>query len=1075
MKRNAYVKNQIRIIKKTKARFLSIFCIVFLGASFFAGLRQSPLIMKESMHDYLQTYKWNDLNYIATYGFDESIIQKVEKVKGVEAVDYGFRFDALMSYDEKANIGMTVYSDDDFSKGVDLPELLKGRYPQKDNECLMDYQYIKKSSLKLNNQITLENDYGKKEYKIVGIINDSRYVSNLERGTNSLGDGNNSGFILVLNQGNEHMAVPDELFDLHDQKTFCNDLRIHLKNENHLYEFDDDYDEYVKPINKKIKAILKDYNLDFYNQTKEDALNKIADGEKEYQDGLKQYQEGMDAYQNGMNQYLDGKKQYDQGYLQYQQGLKEYQSGLKQYQAGLSQYQTGYQKYQEGLKQYQAGYQTYLDYVEKVEQYDTSIQTVEAALSQFGGYEQAKNIPSDSPYYQQAQTLIVSYDQLKQNESQITTLKTQLPVIKQELDQNKTVLDQTNAQLVQSKQQLDASNQKIKASKALLDQTGIKLADSKKQLDEAKNTLDSNLPQLEEAKVKLDQAQSDLNEAKQQVADLQKGKIITLTKNESAAILSYSGNCDSISALSILFPVLFFLVAALVSMTTMTRMVEELRVQNGTLRALGYKKKDVIMQYLIYAFLATFFASSIGIVFGTYFFPSIIYYLYRIMMFDIGAPTRIIFELATCIQTYIISVVIILFVTFMVCYKELQAVPAQILRPKAPKLGKRILLERITFIWKRLSFNQKVTMRNIFRYKKRFFMSVIGIAGCTALIVIGFGIKYSVSPLASEQYGNMWIYDGVVNYKDDLTATTKKQAQDDFKGQSQVKSTMGIYNKTITIDQQMVTVEIPSETKDFDQYIHMSDYQTGKTLNLKDDGVYINAKLAEILDLKVGDQLTLSLDNKDYKVKIAGIYKLYFRHYIYMSPKYYENLTKDEVHYNSQYFKLNKKASEKKLTNYCDHHENITSIQYVSGISEGFYSQMESLDSVVFILIVCAGALAFIVLYNLTNINIQERKSEIATIKVLGFYPKEVYDYVFRENIILAFIGSIVGLGLGKIIHTYLIRTVEVDMAMFIRTVNIRCYMIAIILTMAFTFLINLYMRRVLKKIDMVESLKSIE
>ena len=1075
MKRNAYVKNQIRIIKKTKARFLSIFCIVFLGASFFAGLRQSPLIMKESMHNYLQTYKWNDLNYIATYGFDESIIQKVEKVKGVEAVDYGFRFDALMSYDEKANIGMTVYSDDNFSKGVDLPELLKGRYPQKDNECLMDYQYIKKSSLKLNNQITLENDYGKKEYKIVGIINDSRYVSNLERGTNSLGDGNNSGFILVLNQGNEHMAVPDELFDLHDQKTFYNDLHIHLKNENHLYEFDDDYDEYVKPINKKIKAILKDYNLDFYNQTKEDALNKIADGEKEYQDGLKQYQEGMDAYQNGMNQYLDGKKQYDQGYLQYQQGLKEYQSGLKQYQVGLSQYQTGYQKYQEGLKQYQAGYQTYLDYVEKVDQYDTSIQTVEAALSQFGGYEQAKNIPSDSPYYQQAQTLIVSYDQLKQNESQITTLKTQLPVIKQELDQNKTVLDQTNAQLVQSKQQLDASNQKIKASKALLDQTGIKLADSKKQLDEAKNTLDSNLPQLEEAKVKLDQAQSDLNEAKQQVADLQKGKIITLTKNESAAILSYSGNCDSISALSILFPVLFFLVAALVSMTTMTRMVEELRVQNGTLRALGYKKKDVIMQYLIYAFLATFFASSIGIVFGTYFFPSIIYYLYRIMMFDIGAPTRIIFELATCIQTYIISVVIILFVTFMVCYKELQAVPAQILRPKAPKLGKRILLERITFIWKRLSFNQKVTMRNIFRYKKRFFMSVIGIAGCTALIVIGFGIKYSVSPLASEQYGNMWIYDGVVNYKDDLTATTKKQAQDDFKGQSQVKSTMGIYNKTITIDQQMVTVEIPSETKDFDQYIHMSDYQTGKTLNLKDDGVYINAKLAEILDLKVGDQLTLSLDNKDYKVKIAGIYKLYFRHYIYMSPKYYENLTKDEVHYNSQYFKLNKKASEKKLTNYCDHHENITSIQYVSGISEGFYSQMESLDSVVFILIVCAGALAFIVLYNLTNINIQERKSEIATIKVLGFYPKEVYDYVFRENIILAFIGSIVGLGIGKIIHTYLIRTVEVDMAMFIRTVNIRCYMIAIILTMAFTFLINLYMRRVLKKIDMVESLKSIE
>lgn len=501
MKKKAYLKNQVRIIKKTKARFLSIFCIVFLGAAFFAGLRQSPLIMKESIHDYLQTYQWNDLNYIATYGFDDSVIQKVKKLKEVAAVDYGFRFDALLSYDEKANIGMTVYSDDDFKTGVDLPELLKGRLPKKENECLIDYQYIQKSSLKLKDTITLESDYGKKDYKIVGIVNDSRYISNLERGTNSLGDGNNSGFVFVLTKGNENMAVPQELFDLHDNKTFYNDLRIHLKNGNDYYEFDDDYDDYVKPINKEIKTILKSYNNDLYEKTKTDALNEIADGEKKYQDGLKEYQEGMDAYTQGQKQYLDGKKQYEQGYLQYQQGLKQYQSGLTQYNQGYSQYQSGLKQYEEGLSQYQSGYETYLSYENQVKQYDDSLKTVEDQINQLGGIDVVKNIPSESPYYQQCQTLLQSYEALKQNETQINTLKTQLPSIQEELTKNKTVLDSTKATLDQSKKQLTASKKKLDDSKALLDQTGIKLASSKKQLNQAKNELDTNYPKLEEAKV----------------------------------------------------------------------------------------------------------------------------------------------------------------------------------------------------------------------------------------------------------------------------------------------------------------------------------------------------------------------------------------------------------------------------------------------------------------------------------------------------------------------------------------------------------------------------------------------
>lgn len=1045
MKKKAYFKNQMRIITKTKARFLSIFCIVFLGAAFFAGLRHSPLIMKESMHQYLQDYHWNDLNYIGTLGFDEDFVNEVSQIEGVAEVDYGFRFDGLMSYLDKANIGVTVYTDDDFKNGVDLAELISGRFPQKDDECVLDDRYLQSSGLKLKQEIEITNDYGTKTYTIVGTVNDTRYICNFERGTNSLGDGNNDAFVLILTKGNETMAVPDDLFELHDHQTFYNDLRIHLENPDDLYEFDDDYDEYVKPINKEVKAAFQAYYASLYDDLKDEANDKIADGQKQYDDGLAQYNSGMQAYQDGLVQYNDGKKQYEEGYRQYQDGLKQYNDGYQQYQNALLQYNEGYQQYLSGLDQYN----------------QAKIQ-VEQGLENLGGYEAACQIKmnleamgqTESDNYLQIVALLNGYDAL-------TPLQEELDASKKELDQAKATLDATNEKLV--------------ASKAVLDETEIQLKKAKSELDQAKSQLDESFIILNDAKVELNQAAMDLEDAKQQIDDLVKGKAVALTKNESVAILSFAGNCDSINALSILFPTIFFLVAALVSMTTMTRMVEELRTQNGTFRALGYKKRDVILQYLIYAFLATFFASCLGIVFGTYFFPNVIYYLYRTMMFDVGAPTKVVFETMTCIQTYLISVAVILVVTFMVCYKELSEVPAQILRPKAPKLGKRILLERIDLLWKRLSFNQKVTMRNIFRYKKRFFMSIIGIAGCAALIVVGFGIKGSVSPLAKIQYGSMWTYDGIVNYPDDLSSQEELEVKEEFKQHKGIASTMGIYSKMITVQNQAANIEIPSDKDQFSQFIYMEDYETGEELSLTDDGVYINAKLSELLDVKVGDMMTIELDNKEYDVKIAGIYKLYFRHYIYLSQDYYEKITNEKLDYNSEYFVLDDDANEDEITEFCDNNDRISSISFVSGIAEAFVKQMESLNSVVVILIVSAGALAFIVLYNLTNINIQERKSEIATIKVLGFYPKEVYDYVFRENIILAFIGSILGLGLGKVIHAYLIRTVEVDMAMFIRDVAYTSYLYAIVLTMIFTFLIDLFMRKVLRKIDMVESLKSIE
>lgn len=357
-------------------------------------------------------------------------------------------------------------------------------------------------------------------------------------------------------------------------------------------------------------------------------------------------------------------------------------------------------------------------------------------------------------------------------------------------------------------------------------------------------------------------------------------------------------------------------------------------------------------------------------------------------------------------------------------------------------------------------------------------MSIIGIAGCTALIVVGFGIKNSVSTLADRQYGKIWTYDGVVVFDKNLNNEQLIKQQEQFNDLAEVKNSSRFYRKTISIlgnKEYYGTLEVFKNNEELDKNMNLEAYQTHDKLKLTNDGVIISAKLSELLDVQTGDKIKVKINDHEYQLRVKGVMLLHFQHHIYMSEQYYQTLTNEQPIKNYAYFNLNDGAGETNISHYCDQNENISSVNYIRGISQGFRDQMGSIDSVVVILIACAGALAFIVLYNLTNINIQERKSEIATIKVLGFYPREVYDYVFRENRILSFLGSLVGLGLGKLIHMFIIATVEVEVAMFVRSVNLMSYVYAIIITVLFTSLINLVMRKVLKNIDMVESLKSIE
>ena len=450
------------------------------------------------------------------------------------------------------------------------------------------------------------------------------------------------------------------------------------------------------------------------------------------------------------------------------------------------------------------------------------------------------------------------------------------------------------------------------------------------------------------------------------------------------------------------------------------------------------------------------------------------------MLFQVDAPISIYASTWVLLETVFISVFVILAVTLFVCMSELNLMPAVLMRPKAPKVGKRILLERIHWLWRRLSFNQKVTMRNIFRYKKRFFMSVIGIAGCTALIITGFGVKSSVSQVVDKQYQDVFTYDYLVRLEDSVSTKTAQNYQKDLLNRSEVANVEYVLNKSINIlkDKEdlygsLIVYQSMDNMKNFVQF---RNYQTYKDLVLDDEGVILTAKAAELLGVEDNDTIDIELNETKYSVKVSGITENYFMNYIYMSQTLYESLTLQDLEVNNAFLILqdDRASSQKTLEAYMQDkgYGNLTN---VSSIGEEFDKQVQSVNLVVIILIVCAGALNFIVLYNLTNINIQERKSEIATIKVLGFRRKEVYDYIFRENVLLSVIGSLLGMIFGYFLHKFIILTVELDMTMFVRQLNISSYIYAIIMTLGFTYFINFTMRHVLNKVDMVESLKSIE
>lgn len=681
---------------------------------------------------------------------------------------------------------------------------------------------------------------------------------------------------------------------------------------------------------------------------------------------------------------------------------------------------------------------------------------------------------------------------LDDGQSQLDSARAQLSAGRQQLEEKQAQLNAGQAEiqantekLTSSQAELDANEQKLLDGEKELRENEQKLKDAKKDLEDAKKKLSDGKKEYQDGKKEADdkiaEAQQKIEDAQKEVDDIETPEWIVTDRNDLPEYSDFGDNAERLKNIGKVFPMIFFLVAALISLTTMTRMVEEQRTQIGTMKALGYGKASIASKYLSYAFLATVGGSIAGVLFGEKVLPFIIIQAYGIMYWNIGDHMQLDYELQYALIASGAAVICTMGATLFSCAKTLAETPASLMRPPAPKEGKRILIERISFIWKHLSFSWKSSMRNLFRYKKRLFMTIFGIAGSMGLMLVGFGLYDSIMDIAILQYDQIQHYDAMVINDEDATDSQEKDLLKFLDGNSEIDHYTRVQLTKMTAPKEKGSVSIyvyvPENTENFKEDVTLRDRKSHEQYELTDDGAVICEKTASLIGVKTGDEITLEKDNRKYKVKITAVTENYMGHYVYMTPPCYEKTFGEKPEYSSTVYTMKEDAESdlETLGNAILKYPAALSISYTSSTAGQVERMLGSLGAVIWVLIISAGMLAFVVLYNLNNINITERQRELATLKVLGFYDGEVSQYVFRENILLSFIGILAGAVFGIFLHRYVITTVEVDAVMFGRNIKPISFVYSGLITFGFSMFVNMVMHFKLKKINMVESLKSVE
>lgn len=680
-------------------------------------------------------------------------------------------------------------------------------------------------------------------------------------------------------------------------------------------------------------------------------------------------------------------------------------------------------------------------------------------------------------------------EEISKNQRNIDSKRSQLNSQEKELEEQKEAIALQIQQIGVETPQLAAANQQIEEALS-------QIAAGKAQLNGAQNTLDEKREELEKAREELAEGKADyedaqaefdekiaeaeekIKDAEEELSKIEEPDYYVLTRDANIGYVCFESDSSIVEGIANVFPMFFFLVAALVCITTMNRMVEEQRTQIGVLKALGYGEGAIMEKYMFYSGSGAISGCILGFFAGTYLFPLVIWTSYNIMYN--ACEISYVFDGRILVISLVVSLLCSIGTTWLSCRYELFSVAAELMRPKAPRAGKRILLERIPFLWSGLKFLHKVSIRNLFRYKKRFFMMVVGISGCTALLVTGFGIKDSIADVAIQQFEEIQIFQMSASLKDEMENETEeddslnKVLETWSKGYCQIhESSMDMVGADKI---KAVNLVIAKEEEQLGEYVSLHSTKNEAVPYPKKDEIIISNNLADLFQLKVGDSITLRDDEyKEIKVKVSGIFENYVYNYVYINKETYKEYYGSEPEYKTLYINVKEGKDTHKAAAVLMDHEQVSAVTINGDIMERFSTMMESLNYIVLLVIVCAGLLAFIVLYNLTNINITERIREIATVKVLGFYRNETASYVFRENIVLTAIGALLGLGLGKLLHAFVMSQIQIDMVSFDVHVKPVSYGYSLLFTFGFTFIVNLFMSYKLEKINMAESLKSVD
>ena len=1062
--RHAFFRGSLRMVRSSWTRFLAIFAITMLGVSVFAGLRATAPDMRATAQAYFNARNLMDFHLLSTMGFTEEDVDALRQTKGVRDVTPGYSADAIVSR-SSTRLTVKLLSEDAGASAVNRPALQSGRMPAAAGECLADERFMGEAGCHVGDEVVVSNGSGGEltgtlttsTLRVVGVADTPLYIS-YDRGTSTIGTGSVDAYLLL------------------DERTFSlpvyTDLYVTARNPMAISRFSDRYDSLLRPVSDALTAAGKARAQVRYDQLVSDGRRQVDEAGAQLRQAQQQLTEAAGRLAQARTQIADGRAKLREAWQAYDAAVGSARRQLDDAEAKLQTGEADLAARQADLRQARSAYDSAAAELEgKKIQAGLGGLTAAQLTERLAQMQAAqRQLP---PASVEARTLagqmaglsalIGPQQQLESTAARLAEGREQVAAAAREIDAGKTQLSRQSAQFVQ--QQRDGQ-ERLTAQQRQLDAAEAKLAAGEEEYAR----------QQAEARPRMDAAARAIDDGEKALASLRAPEWYVLDLNTNAGFVSFKQDADRIRAVSLVFPLIFFLVAALVSLTAMTRLVEDDRTVIGTMKALGYGRGKIAARYLFFAFSASVLGSAAGLGAGYQIFPRVIFRAYRILytMPDI----RIDFNLPYAGISTAAAVFCAAVPACLVCLRSLRERPAALMRPRAPRGGRRILLERIAPLWKRLDFSHKVACRNLFRYKKRMAMTVAGVAGCTALLLTGFGLKDSISDIVGRQYGDIRVYDLQVNLKDGTPA-------EQIDGLTSASAAMG--GRVLALRQESmdavqgkksesVYLVVPEDAARFPQFIRLHERVDRRALAPTDRSVVISEKLAATLSIRKGDTFHLrGSDGRQVEVKVGGVAENYIYHYVYMTPGMYRQLFGRDMAPDQLLVRLAEPGRASALASELMRKDSVSAVGQVAMLRSTFQKMIGALNTVVLVLILSAAALAMVVLISLTNINIDERRRELATLRVLGFYPLEAAAYIGRENLALTLLGTGVGLLFGIVLERYVITTVEVDLVMFGRQIFWMSYLNSVLLTFGFSLLVNIGMLRRVRRIDMVGSLKSNE